>query len=160
MIAGWNRIRTRLVSLLLWGGAVAAAGCTLQTFVEDCADQREDATINVAGVFRYAGNGVNAETGGGFNLSGTITFEQQDNMVRVTDTTYDFGGLRRLESEFADLRGNELFLTLSPINGDTDYQAAIKFVFGEDGNEFCVEFLDTNSDQGALGSFTGVRRSQ
>jgi len=138
---------------------VAVGGCTAQTLVEDCADERENATINVAGVFRYVGNGVNAETGGGFNLSGTITFEQQDNKVRVTDTSYDFSGLRRLESEFADLRGNELFLTLTPINGDTDYEAAIKFVFSEDGNEFCVEFMDTNNDQGALGSFTGVRKS-
>ncbi|MCH7705236.1 MAG: hypothetical protein IIB61_08990, partial [Planctomycetes bacterium] len=128
--------------------------------VEKCADETEDATLNVAGVFRYGGNGVNADTGGSFNLSGTITFEQQDNMVRVTDTTYDSGGLRRLESEFAELRGNELFLTLNPINGDTDYQAAIEFVFSEDGNEFCVEFVDSNSDQGAVGSFTGVRQSQ
>ncbi|MCH9003285.1 MAG: hypothetical protein IIC02_11985 [Planctomycetes bacterium] len=147
------------MTVLLCGGA-ASAGCTPQPLVEDCADQREDATLNVAGVFRYAGNGVNADTGGSFNLSGTITFEQQDNMVRVTDTTYDSGGLRRLESEFADLRGNELILTLNPINGDTDYQAAIKFVFSEDGDEFCVEFLDTNNDQGALGSFTGVRQAQ
>ena len=159
MIAGRKRTRTRLLTVLLCGGPVAA-GCTPQPLGEDCADQREDATLNVAGVFRYAGNGVNADTGGSFNLSGTITFEQQDNMVRVTDTTYDSGGLRRLESEFADLRGNELVLTLNPINGDTDYQAAIKFVFGEDGNEFCVEFVDTNNDQGALGSFTGVRQAE
>ena len=159
MTGGRQRIRTRLMTVLLCGGAVGA-GCTPQSLVEECADEREDATLNVAGVFRYAGNGVNAETGGSFNLSGTITFKQQDNMVRVTDTTYDFGGLRRLESEFADLRGNELILTLNPINGDTDYQAAIKFVFGEDGNEFCVEFVDTNNDQGALGSFTGVRQAQ
>ncbi len=160
MIAGRKRIRTRLLTLLLCSGAVAAAGCTPQTLVEDCADEREDATIDVAGVFRYAGNGVNADTEGSFNLSGTITFEQQDNMVRVTDTTYDSGGLRRLESEFADLRGNELFLALTPINGDTDYEAEVKFVFSEDGNEFCVEFTDANSDQGTLGSFTGVRESQ
>ncbi len=139
---------------------MVATGCTPQTLSQDCADQREDATLNVAGVFRYGGSGANAETGGGFNLSGTITFEQQDNMVRVTDTTYDFGGLRRLESEFADLRGNELILTLNPINGDTDYQAAIKFVFSEDGSEFCVEFVDSNNDQGALGSFAGVRQAQ
>lgn len=138
----------------------AASGCTPQAAVQDCADLREDATLNVAGVFRYAGNGANAETGGSFNLSGTITFEQQDNMVRVTDTTYDSVGLRRLESEFADLQGNELVLTLNPINGDTDYQAAIKFVFGENGNEFCVGFVDTNNDQGALGSFRGVRQAQ
>lgn len=141
-------------------GVPVAAGCTPQTLVEDCADQSENATLNVVGVFRYAGNGANAESGGTFNLSGTITFEQQENMVRVTDTTYDSGGLRRLESEFADLRGNELNLTLNPINGDTDYQAAIKFVFSEDGNEFCVEFLDSNNDQGALGSFSGVRQAQ
>jgi hypothetical protein len=135
-------------------------GCTPQALVEDCAGQREDAMIDVAGVFRYAGSGANAKTGGEFNLSGSITFEQQDNMVRVTDTTYDFSGLRSLESEFAELRGNELFLALTPINGDTDYQAAIKFVFSEDGNQFCVEFVDTNTDQGQLGSFTGVRESQ
>ncbi|MCH8148522.1 MAG: hypothetical protein IH987_11095 [Planctomycetes bacterium] len=159
MVGGRKRIRTRLVTLLLSGGALAA-GCSLQPLVEDCADKREVATINVAGVFRYAGNGANAETGGSFNLSGTITFEQQDSMVRVTDTTYDSGGLRRLESEFADLDGNELLLNLTPINGDTDYEATIRFVFSEDGNEFCVGFTDTNSDQGALGSFTGVRRSQ
>ena len=147
------------MTVLLCGGAVAA-GCTPQALVEECADERGDATLNVAGIFRYAGNGANAETGGSFNLSGTITFEQQENMVRVTDTTYDSGGLRRLESDFADLRGNELILTLNPINGDTDYQAAIKFVFSEDGNEFCVEFVDSNNDQGALGSFTGLRQPQ
>ncbi len=159
MIAGWKRMRTGLTTLLLCGVAVAA-GCTPQVLLEDCVDQSENATLNVAGVFRYTGNGANAQTGGTFNLSGTITFEQQEIMVRVTDTTYDSGGLRRLESEFADLRGNELFLDLTPINGDMDYQAAIKFVFSEDGDEFCVEFMDSNSDQGALGSFTGVRQSQ
>ena len=151
MSGGRKRIRTRLVTLLLSGGALAA-GCSPQPLVEDCADQRETATLNVAG--------VNADTGGSFNLSGTITFEQQDNMVRVTDTTYDSGGLRRLESEFAELRGRTVFLSLSPINGDTDYQAAVTFVFGDQGNEFCVGFTDTNSDQGAVGSFTGVRQSQ
>ena len=90
------------MTVLLCGGAVAA-GCTPQALVEECADEHGDATLNVAGVFRYAGNGANAETGGSFNLSGTITFEQQDNLVRVTDTTYDLGGLRRLESEFAEV---------------------------------------------------------
>ncbi len=159
MRGGRKRIRTRLMTWLLSGGALAA-GCSPQSVVEDCADETEDATLNVAGVFRYAGNGANAETGGSFNLSGTITFEQQDDMVRVTDTTYDFGGLRRLESEFAELRGRTVFLSLSPINGDTDYQAAVTFVFGDQGNEFCVGFTDTNSDQGAVGSFTGVRQSQ
>ena len=148
------------MTLLVWCGTVAAAGCTPQTLVEECAAEREDAVIQVAGIFRYAGIGSNAETGGGFNLSGTITFEQQDSTVRVTNTTYDFSGLRPLESEFADLRGNALFLALTPINGDTDYGAAVKFVFSEDGNEFCVEFTDANSDQGTLGSFTGVRESQ
>ena len=160
MTAGRKRLRTRLAPLLLFGGAVAASDCTSQVLVQDCADELEDATINVAGVFRYAGNGANAETGVGFSLSGTITFEQQGNMVRVTDTTYDFRSLRRLESEFADLRGNELFLDLVPTNGDADYQTAVKFVFSADGNEFCVEFMDTNDDQGALGSFRGVRQSQ
>lgn len=150
----------RFAPALLCSVILATAGCAVRTPVDECAAELEDATINVAGVFRYAGNGANQETGTGFSLTGTITFEQQGQSVRVTDTSYDFSGLRGLESEFGDMVGNVLVLTLSPINGDTDYRADVKFVFSEDGNEFCVGFDDTNNDGGALGSFSGVRQTQ
>jgi len=148
-------------SVVVTGVAVAVGGltCVNMVNVESCPEEAEDATgVNVAGVFRYSGQGLNAGTGGTFELSGTISFEQEENRARVVDTTYDFSGLRRLESEFAELRGNRLNLALSPRNGDADYQAAVKFVFSLDGDEFCVEFMDTNNDQGGLGSFRGVRQ--
>ena len=126
--------------------------------VSDCAEEDSDAAvIDVAGVFRYSGTGMNGENGPTFQLSGTITFEQDGRMVRVSGATYNNRALRSVQSEFAELSGNRLALVLTPNNGDTDYRAAVKFVFTEDGNQFCVEFTDTNNDNGGPGSFVGTR---
>jgi hypothetical protein len=135
-------------------------GCFMPLDINDCAEDNLEATgINVAGVFRYSGMGVNESGGQGFVLSGTITFEQEGNMVRVIDTTYDNNILRALESDFVELRGNRLGMLMRPKNGDTTYSAAVNFVFTEDGNEFCVQFEDTNGDMGDKGSFVGTRES-
>lgn len=128
--------------------------------VESCAVEDPQATVNVAGVYRYSGRGANQDSGAEFGLSGTITFAQDGSRVRVTDTTYDFSGLRRLESDFAELQGNRLEAVLTPINGDTDYTAHVTFIFGDDGGTFCVAFEDTNEDAGGLGSFRGERLLQ
>lgn len=124
---------------------------------EICASEDRNATINIAGTYRYSGGGANAITEQTFSFSGTITFEQEGNMVRVSDTTYDSVGLRRVAGEFVELLGNEFETTLTPIGGDTSYAAQVRFVFDEDGNSFCVEFMDSNNDMGELGSFTGLR---
>ncbi len=134
-------------------------GCGISMPAEDCA--QPDATVvspSVAGVFRYSGGGGNVESGLGFQLSGTITFEQQGKMVRVADNTYDVGNLRVLESEFAELIGNRVALTLTPQNGDENYIASVEFIFTADGSEFCVSFTDTNADMGGIGSFIGKRQ--
>ncbi len=128
--------------------------------VDSCAIEDAQAAINVNGVYRYSGEGANQESGASFGLSGTITFEQDGNRVRVTDTTYDFAGLRRVDSGFAELQGNRLALVMTPINGDRDYIADVTFIFDDGGDTFCVAFEDTNNDAGDLGSFRGVRQSQ
>ena len=126
--------------------------------VSGCDEEDLDAAaINVAGVFRYSGTGKNEGSGLPFRLSGTITFEQDGNMVRVSGSTYDNSTVRSLQSEFAEFSGNRLGLVLTPKNGDTDYRATVGFVFSEDGNQFCVEFTDTNDDHGNPGSFVGRR---
>ena len=136
-------------------------GCNLLFAPVDasgCAEEDSGAAaINVAGVFRYSGTGENEVTGFPFQLSGTITFEQNGLMVRVSGSTYDGRALRSVQSEFAEFSGNRLDLLLTPNNGDPDYRAAVRFVFTEDGNQFCVEFSDTNADHGDTGSFVGVR---
>lgn len=109
-------------------------------------------------MYRYAGGGTNDLTGISFRLSGTITFESEAGMVRVVDTTYDFAGLRRLESDPAVMQGNRLRLLLRPKNGDEDYRADVEFLFTDEGNRFCVAFSDTNNDMGPLGSFSGERQ--
>ena len=115
-----------------------------------CVDEDVSAGINVIGTFDYSGSW-------GFPLSGTITFEQDGDVVRVVDTTYDVGNDRRLMGE-GTLVGNVLEITLVPQNGDTDYRADITFVFGSQGRDFCVLFSDTNGDAGDLGSYRGVRQ--
>jgi hypothetical protein len=79
-------------------------------------------------------------------------------VVRITDTTYENSSDRRLEGE-ATLQGNRLDIQLVPQNGDTNYRADVLFLFSEDGNEFCVEFSDTNGDAGELGTYRGTRIS-
>lgn len=152
------------ICMVVLGASVAVGvglGCDAfvnRVSVGDCAGSMPEAVINVAGVFRYSGDGANSETGGGFSFSGTITFEQDGTMVRVSDTTYDAGVLRPVAGDFSELDGNVLDTVLTPINGDEDYQAAVRFIFSDDGNEFCVQFTDTNDDSGGLGSFVGSRQ--
>ena len=143
------------------GAAMLVGGSCVATPAngpEECADQQPAAMINVAGVFRYSGGGTNLQTGVGFDLSGTVTFEQQGNRVRVSDSTYDFAGLHRFAGEVTELQGNRLVTQLIPINGDEDYRADVTFIFSEDGSSFCGEYTDTNLDTGKLGSFVGVRQ--
>lgn len=116
-----------------------------------CQPASPTATLDVSGTYAYSGMPP-------FNLSGTIVFEQEEDMVRVVNTTYDAGNNRALMGEAA-LEGNELQIALVPLNGDTDYRADVLFRFTIDGKRFCVEFSDTNDDAGPLGSFIGQRVS-
>jgi hypothetical protein len=119
-----------------------------------CPAHDTSASPEVAGTFRYESLV--------FGLSGEITFEQEGDLVRVTDTTYDQPDVaaiaRSLEGE-AMLDGNRLELSLVPKNGDTDYAADdVTLVFGPSGDDFCLlEFTDTNDDRGGEGSYTGTR---
>ncbi|HOB73395.1 MAG TPA: hypothetical protein PKG54_02615 [Phycisphaerae bacterium] len=128
---------------------LAGSGCPAQQ--EPCPEENSAAVVNVAGVYRYFGTRP-------FLLIGTITFEQEGDLVRVTDTTYENSNDRRLMGE-AVLQGNRLEIQLVPQNGDTNYRADVLFLFSEDGNEFCVEFSDTNGDAGDLGTYRGTRLS-
>lgn len=138
---------TRMSAAL--GAAMIALAAMTSCNEIPCSDEKSDASVNVAGTFRYSGF-----TPG--YLSGTITFEQEGSTVRIVETTYDFPGNREVIGE-AQLNGNRLDVELTPKNGDTDYRADVTFVFSEDGNTFCVEFSDTNGDAGDLGSFTAER---
>lgn len=137
---------TRMLLIGLAPVLAAMSGCVPEV---ECANESESATPNVAGTFRYGGNSV------GY-LSGTITFEQEGDLVRVTETTYDVTLNREVIGE-AYLVGNRLDIPLTPSNGATDYRADVTFIFSDDGSTFCVEFSDTNGDEGPLGSFTGER---
>ena len=142
--------RTRwVIGLTSWGLLMACSSCGLFDFLTPCAQMDADATITVDGVYRYS-----ARTA--LIINGTITFESDGSTVRVTNTTDDSGSNRALEG-VAELEGNTLSIILFPINGDTDYQADVTFVFSEGGDRFCVSFSDTNDDAGDLGSFVGVR---
>jgi len=159
---GTNGARVTIRAFLgLLACLMLAGGCVMDVAVESCATEDENAPVlQVGGTYRYSGTGVNANSGQTFRLSGTVTLEQSGNMVRVSDSTYDNINLRPVESTFAELDGNRLFLLMTPINGDEDYMAAVKFVFNEEGTEFCVEYQDTNSDMGELGSFRGERMEE
>ena len=108
-------------------------------------------TPHVAGTFRYQGGAI------GFFLRGSITFEQEDDTVRIVEVTYDNANDRPLVGE-AVLDNNVLDVVLVPGNGDTDFEADCKFVFSADGSRFEVEFSDTNGDNGPLGSYVGTRQ--
>jgi len=108
-------------------------------------------TPQVAGTFRYQGGAS------GFFLRGSITFEQEDDTVRVVEVTYDNSNDRQLVGE-GELDLNVLDIVLVPENGDTDFEADCKFVFSADGSRFDVEFSDTNGDNGPLGSYVGTRQ--
>lgn len=114
-----------------------------------CESEDPDAAVTVAGTYGYTGFSA------GF-MSGTITFEQDGNTVRVVETTYN-GVPNREVVGAGELKGNRLDIQLTPSNGDMDYRADVTFIFSEDGESFCVEFSDTNGDAGDLGSFTGTR---
>ncbi len=124
-------------------------GCS-PTPLRPCVDEDPSAGVDVTGTFDYIGFDE-------FPLTGTITFEQDGDVVRVVDTTYDVGDDRALMGE-GTLIGNVLEITLVPQNGDTDYRGDITFVFGSEGRDFCVMFSDTNGDVGDLGSYRGVRQ--
>jgi len=108
-------------------------------------------TPNVAGTFRYQGGAT------GFFLRGSITFEQEDDLVRVVEVTYENSNDRALVGE-AVLDRNILDIVLVPENGDTDFEADCQFVFSADGSRFEVGFSDTNGDNGPLGSYVGTRQ--
>ncbi len=132
---------------------LSLSGCPAVS-VGPCETPDSTATINVAGVYRYSfSNFFNFDVP---QVSGTIELEQEGDTVRVVNTTYDSAGNRALEGE-GRLDGNVLVIQLTPINGDTDYTTDVRFVFSKGGDEFCVEFSDTNEDVGELGSFIGKR---
>jgi hypothetical protein len=143
--------------LTVFAGAIAALGLSILACIntpqpgDDCPAENPNATFDASGVYRYSGDTL-------FLLRGTITFEQQGNMVRVTDTTYDNSSDRRLRSNFLPLQGNKLVAQLVPQNGDTNYRADVTFLFSDDAQRFCVEFSDTNGDAGPLGTYTGFRQ--
>lgn len=137
-------------------GALLAVSCGGEDAVEtgpvQCVSSDPAAQVDVAGLFEYGGASR-------FLLKGTITFEQEGDLVRVTDTTYTNAFDRALEGE-ATLEGNRLLIELVPKNGDPDYTAEVLFLFGEGGQTFCVEFTDTNGDEGVMGTYSGRRISR
>jgi hypothetical protein len=152
-------VNTRRPVLVVLAAAAAISGMSILACIGnplpdggDCPAENPAAAVNaVAGTYRYSGDNL-------FLLRGTITFEQQNNMVRVTDTTYENSSDRRLRSEFTALQGNKLVAVLTPINGDTDYRADVTFLFSEDGRRFCVAFSDTNGDTGDMGTYVGFKQ--
>lgn len=142
-----------VLAALAAGVGCAIFACIPGVTVNDpgCPPENANAAIDVSGVWRYAGENI-------FLLRGTITFEQQGNQVRVTDTTYDNAGDRALKSEFTPLQGNKLVLVMTPKNGDTNYTANVTLLFSDDGKKFCCEFSDTNGDAGDMGTYTGFKQ--
>lgn len=129
--------------------AMLVASCgTIPLFI--IPDPIASAGLDVNGKYRYRG----AEPF--FFLNGTITLEQDGDVVRVTETTYDSGSNRPLVGQ-GRLIGSTLPIVLVPENGDTDYQADVVFVFRDGGDTFAVSFSDTNDDTGGLGSFVAER---
>jgi hypothetical protein len=137
-------------------GVLAAAAALLACASEDagppvrCAEPSAAVTPEVSGVFDYA-SAISP-------VYGTITFEQSESEVRITDTTYANADDRPLEGVGA-LDGNRLQVVLTPKNGDADYEARVDLVFAEDGQSFCLlGFSDTNGDEGGAGSHWGTKR--
>ena len=113
-----------------------------------CGPEDAALSLDVAGTYDYASTD-------GYALRGTITFEQQGALVRVTQTSYENADDRSLMGE-AELAGNRLDITLVPVNGDRDYAADVAFLFGEPTPGFCViGFSDTNGDFGGAQSYVG-----
>ena len=145
---GLSVMRMRLLVTLMAAGLLSTTSCN-QMPAESCPEEVASAAFDVSGTFRY-------RSAIPFDLTGTITFEQSGQTVRVTGTTYDFGDDRDLVGE-GTLVGNRLDIVLVPKNGDTDYRADVTFLFSEDGGRFCVSYSDTNGDAGDMGSFAGTR---
>ena len=157
IFARMSRTFGRLVPLLFAGlGALPLVACGGDGATEpspvQCVAEDPSATVDVRGIFEYGGNSR-------FLLKGTITFEQEGELVRVTDTTYTNAIDRALMGE-ANLEGNRLLIELLPKNGDPDYTAEVLFLFGEGGATFCVQFTDTNGDEGVMGTYSGRRISR
>jgi hypothetical protein len=136
---------TRQLSIVAVGLLAVACNGDDDPRGPSCTAVDADAGPNVAGTYRYAGA-----------LRGTITLEQTGNTVRLIKTFYDNADDRPLIGE-GTLAGNELRMRMIPENGDTDYEAQVRFVFDAIGDRFCVEFSDTNDDRGGLGSYVGRR---
>lgn len=116
-----------------------------------CGREDPSASPNVAGTYRYASSR-------GFALTGTIVFAQTGRHVEVLETTYDNADERPLEGA-ATLAGNRLDITLVPVNGDTDYDARVGFLFDAATSAFCVTgFTDSNGDSGGAASYLGERQ--
>ena len=108
-------------------------------------------TLDVSGTYQFVGEEVPN------TMKGTITFEQEGDLVRVTGTKYENNPSRELKGE-ATIKGTRLEIVLVPINDDPTYEAEVLFIFSEDGDTFEVSFTDTNGDEGDMGSYTGVRQ--
>ena len=108
-------------------------------------------TLDVSGTYQFVGEEVPN------TMKGTITFEQEGDLVRVTGTKYENNPARELKGE-ATIKGTRLEIVLVPINDDPTYEAEVLFIFSEDGDTFEVSFTDTNGDEGDMGSYTGVRQ--
>ncbi len=108
-------------------------------------------TLDVSGTYRFVGEEVPN------TMKGTITFEQEGDLVRVTGTKYENNPSRELKGE-ATIKRTRLEIVLVPINDDPTYEAEVLFIFSEDGDTFEVSFTDTNGDEGDMGSYTGVRQ--
>jgi hypothetical protein len=142
---------TRAACLASLVTLAAACGGSAPPPPASCGADDPQAAIDVRGRYHYASSQ-------GYALRGTITFEQIDRLVRVTETTYENADDRPLMGE-ATLAGNRLDITLRPTNGDTDYQAMVGFRFDHPASAtFCVTgFVDTNGDHGGARSYEGER---
>ena len=107
--------------------------------------------LDVSGTYQFVGEEVPN------TMKGTITFEQEGDLVRVTGTKYENNPSRELKGE-ATIKGTRLEIVLVPIDDDPTYEAEVLFIFSEDGDTFEVSFTDTNGDEGDMGSYRGVRQ--
>lgn len=138
-----------MLLLLLAGGCSNGSGTAPALIAWDC-EELPGADVDVTGTYKYFSST-------GYFLRGTITFEQTGKTVKCTGTTYDNSGDRQLKGE-ATIAGNRLDIALAPINGDTDYEATVTFLFSPNGELFCCGFDDTNGDVGPLGAYEGIRQ--
>ena len=131
--------------------SVAGAAPTTATEVTQTTEVTAFSTLDVSGTYQFVGEEVPN------TMKGTITFEQEGDLVRVTGTKYENNPSRELKGE-ATIKGTRLKIVLVPINDDPTYEAEVLFIFSEDGDTFEVSFMDTNGDEGDMGSYTGVRQ--